>query len=178
MSAWAEAEAEARRNWAPPPDLDEGLNGKHSSEAPPPGDEDIRADTGHHPEADVALTIDGGAWEPAEVPRRPWVAKGYLLRGAVTLVAGPPSALKSSLMLSWASSVALNKRFGEFRAVEAGVAIVYNVEDDQDEQKRRLEATLRQFGASPSDIAGKVFRVSPRSIGTLLTRGLDAIRFT
>ena len=28
--------------------------------------------------------------------------RGYALRGAVTIVAGPPSALKSSLMLAWA----------------------------------------------------------------------------
>ena len=50
----------------------------------------------------LAIWIDENAWVEAELPPRPWVAPGYALRGAVTIVAGPPSALKSSLMLAWA----------------------------------------------------------------------------
>jgi hypothetical protein len=53
------------------------------------------------------------------------------------------------------------------------------VEDDRDEQRRRLSATLRQFGATPVDIQGKVIRTGPAGIGTLLIRDdAGAIRFT
>ena len=113
------------------------------------------------------------------IPRRPWVAPGYALRGAVTLVCGPPSTLKSSIMLSWASAIALNREFGDFHPTAAGNVVVYNVEDDMHEQRRRLSALLRQLGAKPQDIKDKVIRVGPHTIGTLLERGEDdKIQFT
>jgi hypothetical protein len=125
------------------------------------------------------LWIDADAWNEAEIPRRPWVAPGYALRGAVTLVCGPPSTLKSSLMLAWASAIALHREFGGFHPTAPGKVVVYNVEDDSNEQRRRLSAALRQFGAKPLDIENKVVRVGPHSIGTLLTRGDDAnVQFT
>jgi AAA domain len=54
-----------------------------------------------------------------------------------------------------------------------------NVEDDATEQRRRLSAALRQFGAKPADIRGKVIRTGPNGIGTLLIRDDHGrIRFT
>jgi hypothetical protein len=129
--------------------------------------------------AKSVLWIDAADWNEADIPKRPWVAPGYALRGAVTLVCGPPSTLKSSLMLSWASAIALHREFGEFEAVAAGKVVVYNVEDDENEQRRRLSAVLRQFGAKPQDIKDKVIRAGPHTIGTLLARGEDGkLRFT
>ena len=116
------------------------------------------------------LWCDTGDWTEADIPKRPWVAPGFLLRGSVALLAGPPSAMKSSIVLAWACALALNRAFGRFLPVMQGVAIVYNVEDDQFEQRRRLSATLRQFGARPADIRDKVIRTGPSGIGTLLTR--------
>jgi RecA-family ATPase len=83
-------------------------------------------------------------------------------------MSGPPSAFKSSLMLGWACSIALNREYGRFKPNVQGNVIVYNVEDDEDEQRRRLSAVLRQFDAAPSDIAGKVIRIGPSHTGTLL----------
>jgi AAA domain len=58
----------------------------------------------------LAIWIDEDPWVETELPPRPWVAPGYALRGAVTIIAGPPSALKSSLMLAWGCAVALGQR--------------------------------------------------------------------
>ena len=49
---------------------------------------------------------------------------------------------------------------------------MYNVEDDADEQRRRLSAALRQFGRTPMDLAGKIVRCGPTGVGTLLERDL------
>jgi AAA domain/Toprim domain len=121
-----------------------------------------------------ALWVDGDAWSEADLPRRPWIAPGYALRGAVTVMAGPPSAMKSSMTLAWAVSIALHKPHGDFRPTAPGKCIVYNVEDDKAEQRRRLSAALRQFvGVAPCDISGKVIRVGPTGVGTLFTRNKD-----
>lgn len=146
---------------------------------PPPSEDWQRA----HPEWDRPdsgpIWIDDAGWDEAAIPRRQWVAPGYALRGCVTLLSGPPSALKSSLILGWCCGLALGREFGRFRPREPGISIVYDVEDDRDEQRRRLSAVLRHFGAAPADIAGRVIRVGPRSIGTLIARDTDGtIRFT
>jgi RecA-family ATPase len=75
--------------------------------------------------------------------------------------------MKSSLMLAWACAKALGKPHGDFRPTETGIAVVYNVEDDREEQRRRLSAVLRQFDAVPADIRGKIIRTGPRGVGTL-----------
>jgi hypothetical protein len=127
----------------------------------------------------AALWCDTGDWTEADISQRPWVAPGYLLRGTVTLLTGPPSVMKSSLVLAWACSLALRRDFSRFHPNIQAPIIVYNVEDDAVEQRRRLSATLRQFGAVPADIRDKVVRTGPSGIGTLLIRD-DAgrIRFT
>jgi hypothetical protein len=129
--------------------------------------EDQRASTGESARLSGAFWVDDDTWIEAELPCRPWVAPGYMLRGGVAIIAGPPSAMKSSLMLAWACAVALGHAHGRFRPVNPGTVIVYNVEDDQTEQRRRLSAVLRQFDVLPGDIADKVVRVGPVRIGTL-----------
>jgi hypothetical protein len=116
------------------------------------------------------LWCDTDDWVEADIPKRPWIAPGRPLRGSVTLVTGPPSGMKSSLMLAWGCSLALGIDCGRFHPVTAGASIVYNVEDNATEQRRRLSAAARQFGAKPADIAGKVIRTGPSGVGTLLTR--------
>jgi hypothetical protein len=72
-------------------------------------------------------------WVEADIEKRPWIAPGRLLRGTVTLVTGPPSGMKSSLMLAWGCALALGIDVGRFHPVAAGVSIIYNVEDDATE---------------------------------------------
>ncbi len=108
-------------------------------------------------------------WVEADIEKHPWVAPGRLLRGSVTLVTGPPSGMKSSLMLAWGCALALGIDLGRFRPAAAGMSIIYNVEDDATEQRRRLSAALRQFpGATPADIRCKVIRTGPSGVGTLV----------
>jgi hypothetical protein len=72
--------------------------------------------------------------------------------------------------VGWGVSVALGQPHGRFRPIAAGNAIVYNVEDNKIEQRRRLSAVLRQFDAIPADIRGRLIRVGPSSIGTLFKK--------
>lgn len=116
------------------------------------------------------ILVDVAGWSEADIPVRPWVAPGYLMRGAVTVLSGPGSAGKSSLCVAWAIALALGERFAEFRPADPMTVLLYNVEDDHDEQRRRLSAALRQFDAKPSDLAERVIRVAPGGAGTLLRR--------
>ena len=131
------------------------------------------------------IWCDAESWLEADIPRRPWIAPGYLMRGTVTLLCGPPSAAKSLLALTWATAAALGVAHGDFRPVAPCRSLVFNAEDDLPEQRRRLSAALRQFGVTPGDVAGKVVRAGPQGLATLLeqdalgrtvwTRALDAL---
>jgi len=107
------------------------------------------------------------------IPPRPWIVPGYLLRRSVTMLAGPGSAGKSSLMIGWAVALVLNKEWNRFTPLcECSVAL-YNVEDDADEQKRRIAAVLRQFEKLPIDLAKKLIRLTPNGTGTLIRYNPD-----
>jgi AAA domain/Domain of unknown function (DUF6371)/Toprim-like len=121
-------------------------------------------------EADTALWFDDDEWDEKDIPVRQWIAKGYALRGAVTVEAGPGGGGKSLLAIAHSISLALGRHYGRFEPVGPCKVMVYNVEDDREEQRRRLSATLRRFGAKPADIKGKIVRVGPNQVGTLLAR--------
>ena len=119
------------------------------------------------PPATPTLWVDDDAWREGSLPPRPWLAGGYLLRGAVTVLSGPGGVSKSTLAAAWATAVALGQSFHRFDPVQPGKVLLLNAEDDAGEQRRRLSATLRQFGRVPADLAGKVVRVGPHGVGTL-----------
>ena len=118
----------------------------------------------------AALWAEAGGWSEGDIPQRPWLARGYLLRGAVTVLSGASSVSKSTLAVGWAVSLALHQPLHRFAPACACRVLIYNVEDDAAEQRRRFSAVLRQFGAAPSALAGKVMRAGPENVGTLLAR--------
>ncbi len=132
--------------------------------------EQPRGRTGNRQPPNAPLWIDDEEWDEAELPVRAWIARKYAHRGSVTLLVGPPSAMKSSLMLAWAAALALNVPHGDFGPTAAGTTVVYNVEDDRTEQRRRLSAVLRQFNTTPAAVSGKIVRVGPAAIGTLFSQ--------
>jgi hypothetical protein len=123
----------------------------------------------------TALMIIRTPWAEADIATRPWVAKGYFLRGAVSALSGMGSAGKSSLYVAWSVAAALGLPFGRFRPIgDKPLRVInYNVEDDADEQRRRYSAIARQFGVPIESILKNLLIVTPRDIGTLLQTTRD-----
>ena len=122
------------------------------------------------PPASDALWFDKASWVEADLPERPWVAPGYFLRRSVTLVAGTGAAGKSSLMCGYAVALAVGKPYHRMVPRQPCRVMVYDVEDDNDEQRKRMSSVLRHMGLVPDDIAQRVTRIGPNTIGTLLNR--------
>ena len=123
----------------------------------------------------IALYRITTPWSEESIPPRPWVAPGYLLRGSVTVMAGPGSAGKSSLVVAWTAAHARGVEFGRFRSYNGKPlrALFYNVEDDADEQRRRYSAMCRQFGCMPENIIKNLELCGPNDVGTLLSLSRD-----
>jgi hypothetical protein len=116
------------------------------------------------------IWTNSATWVEKDILPRPWIATGYLIRGAVTVLSGPGSAGKSSLVVGWSIALALAKPWHRFYPVGPMKVFNYNTEDDDTEQHRRMSATLRQFDAKPQDLGTKVTRIGPNATGTLLRR--------
>jgi RecA-family ATPase len=71
------------------------------------------------------------------------VVPRYLPRGIVTVMAGPGGSAKSLLCLAWAIAIALGVPFGDFDPIAPRHVIVVNMEDDIEEQRRRIAAIMR-----------------------------------
>ncbi|MGI4799317.1 MAG: AAA family ATPase [Janthinobacterium lividum] len=76
-------------------------------------------------------------------------------------------------MVAYAVGLALGQPIHGMRPAAPCRVMLYNVEDDQDEQKRRLSAVLTSMGRAPADIAGRVARVMPTGAGALLEHNPD-----
>ena len=128
-----------------------------------PASQEAKAAAGKH-----LLNILQDGWEEKDIPLRPWVARGYLMRRAVTVVSGQGSAGKSSLMVAWGVCMALGSAFDRLRCDGPLKVGVYNVEDDEDEQRRRFSAMAQKLGVHPSRFMGRLAILGPTRIGTLV----------
>jgi hypothetical protein len=143
-------------------------DGPLGPEPPPPDAPAPGRSRPTRPERDgPALIAQASPWIESQIPPRPWIAPGYLLRGAVTVLAGPPGASKSTVALNLAAAIALGREWGRFRPLGTGNALILSTEDDHDEQRRRLSAVLRHFGARPADVRRRLVRVHPAAGGAL-----------
>jgi len=116
-----------------------------------------------------SLWQDLAAWNPRDIPKRPWIVPGYLMRGSVTVLSGQGAGGKSSLVVAWTIALATGEALGAFRPSEPGVVVNYNTEDDRDEQQRRYSAALIAAGLDGAEIMPRILRCGPNEVGTLFT---------
>lgn len=130
------------------------------------------------PFADAPAQAAGDIWtddsdDLTDIPQRPWLVPGLILRGAVTLLSGQGAGGKSSYVVGLTTSMSAGVQYGKAEAIEPLIGINYNVEDDRDEQRRRYAAFL--LGAQHIDKTAlrRVIRMGPEGIGTLFQRDPD-----
>lgn len=119
-----------------------------------------------------------GLWMDAEdefgdIPTRPWLVPGVMLRGSVTLLSGQGAGGKSSYVVGLTLSMAAGIQYGKAAPIGPLRGINYNTEDDRDEQRRRYTAFVGASGAIPKEALKSVIRVGPEGVGTLFQRDPD-----
>lgn len=88
-----------------------------------------------------------------DLPRRPWVVPGLLMRRVVTIIAGHGGAGKSILTLTIALMGALGQKFADYAGPSEPLNVmIVNAEDSVDEMDLRLEAALSTFAGTPDEL--------------------------
>ncbi len=109
----------------------------------------------------------------ANIPPRPWLVQGYLLRRAVCLPFGPPDQGKTLLLIAWAVALATGRRLGRFRPLSRLRVLLVLAEEDDAEQASRFSAALRAFGATRENVDPCIRRLVVTDLATLLTVDKD-----
>ena len=124
------------------------------------------------PKPRQGLWVDDGD-DLDDIPTRPWLVPGVILRGSVTLLSGQGAGGKSSYVVGLTTSIAAGIQYGKAAPVKAMRGINFNTEDDRDEQRRRYAAFLYASGVDRQAIRS-VIRVGPEGVGVLFNRDPDS----
>jgi len=116
------------------------------------------------PEPPTVLEQTGVGWgnaiSPTRIQPRPWLVERMLMKRAISLLLASGSSGKSSLSLALAAHLAIGKDFAGFRVLQKCKTIVYNGEDDLEEQSRRLLATCTAYGLDFNEVKSNIMLLS------------------
>jgi AAA domain len=100
---------------------------------------------------------------------REWLARGVLMRGAVTMLFGPPNQGKTLLLTMWTAVMALGAQWGTLKPVKPAKVLALFAEEDDEEQSRRVIAAAMELHATPDEIEPNLSRLVCRGVGTMFT---------
>ncbi|RTL04950.1 hypothetical protein EKK58_09085 [Candidatus Dependentiae bacterium] len=106
----------------------------------------------------------GNAYPANAIRPRDWIVPRMLLRKAVTLLLATGSVGKSSFSLALAAHLAIGKPYAGHTVNGATKSIVYNGEDDVEEQSRRLMALCLVYGFNYDEVKKEIMFISPRHV--------------
>lgn len=107
-----------------------------------------------------AAATFGNARSIFHIPPRPWMIDRILMLRESTLLIAPGSAGKSTLVIVIAAHLALGKNIGPYKTHTQCRSIIYNGEDDQDEQSRRLYAVCQCYGFDYEEVSKYIMFIS------------------
>lgn len=120
----------------------------------------------------------GNALPPTAIRPRPWLVDRLLMLEQVTAIGAVGSGGKSSVGLALAAHLALGLSFGGHNVYKQCKTIVYNGEDDVEEQSRRLLAVCIQYGFDYEVVRQNVMLLSRKEVNMLLvsTNGRNPVK--
>lgn len=102
---------------------------------------------------------------PTQIPPRKWLYGHSVIAGFVSMLVAPGGTGKSALTLAEAVSMATGKTlFPGDQPVRALNVWLHGAEDPQDEQTRRLSATMKHYSLAHGDLGGRLYLTSGRDL--------------
>lgn len=121
--------------------------------------------------------VFGNATDPLKLPPRPWLMDRLLMLHENTLLLAPGSAGKSSLVLAVAAHMALGRDFNGYKTYVQCKSVIYNGEDDVDEQTRRLLALCIAYKLDFDVVRSRVLLLSSDHLDLRLAAAQGQVPF-
>lgn len=115
----------------------------------------------------------GNAPNPQDIPPRPWVIERLLMRQSVSLLVAMGGAGKSMINLILAAHMAVGKSLGSYKITRCMKCVVFNAEDDLDEQARRLLAICMVYQLDYKAVRENIMLIDTRLFQILLAQNVN-----
>jgi hypothetical protein len=114
--------------------------------------------------------------DPATIPRRQWLYGRHLIRAYTSATISPGGFGKSSLVIAETLAMVTGRALlGDQPAGQLRVWQI-NLEDPEDELRRRFAAAAIHYGIGPEDIGNRLFLDSGRKVDIVIAReGRDGV---
>jgi len=126
---------------------------------PEPVDDGAAEDVARANDSEDLVVVDAFDFVEVDIPVRPWLVPGAVLSGYTHILAAPGGTGKSLFTLQFAISLAAGIQWGAFTPRRRCRSLIINVEDDLDEQRRRLAAAARVMSVDPQTLRGWIYLV-------------------
>lgn len=130
------------------------------------------------PLAETSVLHWGNALDPQATRPRPWRVDRLLMTGHVSMIGAQGSAGKSSLALALAAHLVLGLEFAGRTVHGRCKVIVYNGEDDKEEQSRRLQAVCLAYHLDYNEVRRYIILMDYEDVNLTLVaaNGSSAVR--
>jgi hypothetical protein len=100
--------------------------------------------------------------DPGPIPPRQWLLGNQFCRGFISSIVAAGGAGKSALRLLQLISMAIGRSICGQHVFRRSRVLLISLEDDRDEQQRRIKAVLDHYGIDRSELKGWLFCASPK----------------
>lgn len=153
---------------------DKGWGTPETNEATPPSIIELR-------------TVDAFDFKELDIPVRPWIIPGVLLSKHTHMLVAPGGSGKSLFTLQLSIVLATAMQWGSWKPKRRCKVLIINIEDDIDEQRRRLAAALHVMRPDVAMLKGMILladepesivvaRIDPKSKSVFSTPVVEILR--
>lgn len=96
------------------------------------------------------VAVDAFDFDEAAIPVRPWLIRGVLMERHTHILVAPGGSGKSLFTLQLGITLATGRPWGSWAPTKRAKTLVINVEDDLDEQRRRLSGARTVMQPEPT----------------------------
>ena len=100
--------------------------------------------------------VDAMSFNEADIPVRPWIVPGAILRGVTHILAAPGGTGKSLFTIQLALMLASGDSWGRWKPKQKCRVLIVNAEDDIDEQRRRISAARIVMDMDTASVRGGI----------------------
>jgi hypothetical protein len=104
---------------------------------------------------------------------RDWIARGLLLRGAVSMLFGPANQGKSLMLTMWSVALATGTAWGTLQPARKYRVLTLFSEEDNEEQSRRVGAAAQELFADLDEVDEQLDRLECMGVATLFAADQD-----